>query len=404
MSRDLERQRVGQMVFYGILLLIGYLAYKIIQPFLAEIGWAVVLAISLAPIQSRLAGRLGPTRAALLLTVLVVVLLVIPLVFAGTALLQQGGAIVGDVEHQLEEAGGATAWLGRAWEWLRERIPHLPSDQEVIAKVTESVGGFARFAAGQAGGLLKGAAFFLVSLGMVLGILFFLLRDAPLYAEGMKRLLPFGPEQNERLFTMTRDLVTASVTTVLTIAGLQGIIGGVTFALLGIRGAVVWGMVMAVLALLPVGGAALVWAPTAIWLILGGSMARGVALLLVGILVMGSVDNVVRPWLLSGTARMNTLVLILSLLGGLSAFGFLGIVLGPLVASLLMALAESYLQGEPKPQAAVASAAPADGEAAAAATLEASPLQPSPPEPTAGGPAAAVASEAKPDEDSKRSE
>jgi len=388
MSRDLERQRIGQMVFYGTVFLIVYLAYRIVQPFLVEIGWAIVLAISLAPIQARLAERLGRTRTAALLTVLVVVLLVIPLVFAGTALLRQGGEIVSDVEQQLEEAGGAAAYLSRGWEWVRERVPYLPSEQEIRDKITESLGGAARFAAGQAGGLLKGAAFFLFSLGIVLAILFFLLRDAPHFASGLKRVLPFGPEQNERLFAMTRDLVTASVTSVLVIAGLQGIIGGVTFALLGIRGAVVWGMVIAVLALLPVGGAAFVWVPAAVWFILTGSLVKGVILLLVGIVILGSVDNVVRPWLLSGTARVNTLVLIVSLLGGLSAFGFIGIVLGPLVASVLIALAESYIEAVPEPQPAAASAA-----APVAATAEpgSTPSEPSGGSEAAADPPAATA-------------
>jgi hypothetical protein len=130
---------------------------------------------------------------------------------------------------------------------------------------------------------------------------------------------------------------------------------------------VLWGIVMALLALLPVGGAAIVWLPTALWLIVTGSMAKGVVLLLVGVLVLGSVDNVVRPWLLSGKARMNTLVMILSILGGLSAFGYIGIVLGPLVASVLTALVESYVEGPlPAPATPLAQAGGAPGAPATA--------------------------------------
>jgi predicted PurR-regulated permease PerM len=361
MSHDTERHRIGQLIFYGTFVLIGYLAFKIVQPFLVQIGWAVVLAIALAPIHGRLVRRLGATRTALLLTLLVVALLVAPLVLTASALLREGGDLVSDVERQLQEAGGAMAWLRTGWEWVRVRLPFLPSDEEVIAKVSESLGSFAQFVAGQAGGLVKGAAFVVFNLVIILGILFFLLRDATLFANGLRRLLPFGSEQNERLLTMTRDLVAASVTAMITIAGLQGIIGGTAFALIGIRGALLWGMVMAVLALLPVGGATIVWLPAAVWLIISGSTMQGIALLGVGIL-MGSMDNFVRPWLLSGTARMNTLVMILSILGGLSAFGFIGIVLGPLVASVLTALVESYVESPspaPAAQAAAGDATPA---------------------------------------------
>jgi predicted PurR-regulated permease PerM len=149
------------------------------------------------------------------------------------------------------------------------------------------------------------------------------------------------------------------------IAVIQGLIGGLTFLALGVDGAALWGGLMAVLSALPAVGAALVWAPAAIWLAVSGSLVKGVILALVGVLVLGNVDNVVRPLLLSGSARMSTLVLIISLLGGVSAFGFIGIVLGPVVAAVLTALVESYvLVPEERPEATVEAALPpAAGEA-----------------------------------------
>jgi predicted PurR-regulated permease PerM len=158
----------------------------------------------------------------------------------------------------------------------------------------------------------------------------------------VRRILPFGRAQNERLITPTSDLVMASVTASITVSAIQGILGGVTFALLGISGAALWGVMMFILAFLPLIGATLVWLPAALWLALSGSLGKGVILAAVGVLILGNVDNVVRPVLLSGRSQMNTLVLILSLLGGVGAFGFIGIVLGPLVAALLTALVESY--------------------------------------------------------------
>ena len=128
----------------------------------------------------------------------------------------------------------------------------------------------------------------------------------------------------------------------LAVAAIQGVLGGLTFLLLGVQGAALWGGLMAAGSLLPAVGAALVWAPAAIWLAISGSLVKGVVLALVGLLVVGNVDNVVRPLLLSGSARMSTLVLVISLLGGVSAFGFIGIVLGPVVAAVLTALVESY--------------------------------------------------------------
>ena len=371
MSHKAEAEKVSQLLFYGTVLLICWLAYRIVQPFLVEIGWAVVLAICLDPIRVRLLPRLGPTRTAAALTVASVVLLVIPVVFVGMAVIAQGGPAVSYLNDQLQNQGGAASWFHQGWEWARARAPFLPTEQEAIAKVTASVGKVAEFLAGQAGGLLKGAANFLFALVITLAVLFFLLRDASSFARTVRRALPFGAEQNERLIALTSDLVSASVTATIAVAAVQGVIGGLTFALLGVSGYVLWGVMMFLLAFLPLVGATLVWLPAAVWLALSGSLVKGIVLALVGVLVLGNVDNVLRPLLLSGKSQMNTLVLIISLMGGVSAFGFIGIVLGPLVAALLTALAESY-QADLKSAVAVTDA-PAAGPPAEPAAPVASP-------------------------------
>jgi predicted PurR-regulated permease PerM len=379
MSHKAEAEKVSQLLFYGTVLLICWLAYRIVQPFLVEIGWAVVLAICLDPIRVRLLPRLGPTRTAAALTVASVVLLVIPVVFVGMAVIAQGGSAVSYLHDQLDQ-GGAAGWFHQGWEWARARAPFLPAEQEAIAKVTASVGRGAEFLAGQAGGLLKGTANFLFALIITLGVLFFLLRDASSFARTVRRALPFGAEQNERLIALTSELVSASVTATIAVAAVQGLIGGVTFALLGVSGYVLWGVMMFLLAFLPLVGATLVWLPAAVWLALSGSLVKGIVLALVGVLVLGNVDNVLRPLLLSGKSQMNTLVLIISLMGGVSAFGFIGIVLGPLVAALLTALAESYGAD----RAELAAAAPeAPAATAPPAAAPATPEGSTPPSPTA---------------------
>ena len=372
-----EAERVSQLVFYGTVFLIAWLAWRIVQPFLVEIAWAVVLAICLDPIRVRLLPRLGPTRTALALTW--------PSWSssssrwcswaprwwprAGPRSLSRGPA---------SDEGGAADWFRRGWEWLRAQAPFLPTEQEAIARVTASVGKVAEFLAGQAGGILKGAANFLFSLVITLGVLFFMVRDGASFQGAIRRVLPFGGEQNDRLLALTSDLVSASVTATLAIAALQGLIGGVTFALLGIDGWVLWGAIMGILSLLPLVGATLVWLPAAVWLALSGSLVKGIVLAAVGVLVLGNVDNVVRPLLLSGKSKMNTLVLIISLMGGVSAFGFIGIVIGPLVAALVTALVESYHAApEPAPAPAVeppvaaSPGAPPVGEARAEAEAKA---------------------------------
>ena len=348
-----EAERISQLIFFGTVVLVGWLAWRIVEPFLAEIGWAVVLAICLDPVRVRLQPRLGPTKTAIVLTLGVLLLIVLPVVFVGIAMVNEGGPAVGYVEAQLRNEGGPAGFFHKGWEWLRARAPFLPGEQEVIARITASIGGVAQYLAGQAGNLLASAAGFLFALGITLAVLFFLLRDAASFSRGVRRVLPFGPEQNAALMEIAASLVSASVTATLAIAAIQGVIGGITFALLGVQGAVLWGVILGIMALLPLLGATLVWAPGAILLALSGSLVKGIVLAAVGLLILGNVDNVVRPLLLSGKSQMNTLVLIISLMGGVSAFGFIGIVLGPLVAALLSALVESYHAApEPAPEAA----------------------------------------------------
>jgi predicted PurR-regulated permease PerM len=372
-------QRITNLAFYGMVLLIGYLAYRIVQPFLVEIGWAVVLAICLAPLRSRLAARVGPTRAALILTVVSLFLLILPAAAAAAMLVREGPQAIAYVDGQLRDRGGPMGLFHLVWSWLQARLPLLPTEEEVIERATSSLGDVARHVVSNAGSVLKGAASFAIGLAITLGIMFFLLKDAVEMERAARRLLPFGREQNQALLTLTRDIVSASVTSMLAVAIIQGLIGWITFVLLGVQGATLWAGLLAVLSLLPAVGGALVWAPAAIWLAVSGSLVKGVILALVGLLILGNVDNVVRPWLLSGTARMSTLVLLISLLGGVSAFGFIGIVLGPVVAAVLTALVESYhLVDEEEPEAA---AAPAE---AARVTVvgEAAPQLPAAPQPT----------------------
>ena len=148
--------------------------------------------------------------------------LVIPVVFVGTAVVNEGRPAVAYLEAQLRDQGGAAGWFHEGWEWVRERVSFLPPEEEVIAKITASVGMVAEFLSRQAGGLLKGVASFLFSLVITLAVLFFLLRDGPSFQGALRRVLPFGTEQNERLLSIARELVSASVTATLAIAVTPG--------------------------------------------------------------------------------------------------------------------------------------------------------------------------------------
>ena len=341
-----DRQRVNVLFFYGAVLLVGWLFFRIIEPFLEEIAWAAVLAICFQPAHARLARRFGPSRAALLSTLIVTALLVIPGILVASALVTEGGHAANDLQAAFEKEG--TTRARDAWEWARLHLPLLPPADEVLARVSESMGSLAAAVASKAGGVLKNVVSFLFSLVITLCIIFFFLRDGAALYGVIDRTLPFPANQRRRLVKQTEDLVSASVIATLLIAVIQGSAGGLAFASLGLRSPVVWGVVMGIASFIPLIGTALVWLPAALWLLASGSAVKGIVLIGIGALI-SNVDNVVRPMLLSGKSEMNGLLVFISLMGGVTAFGFIGIVLGPLVAATVVALLESYT--EPMPEA-----------------------------------------------------
>jgi len=161
--------------------------------------------------------------------------------------------------------------------------------------------------------------------------LFFLLRDGEILGQQVRELLPLPDRERERLMSETRDLVIASVGAALLVAVTQGAIGGVAFWLLGIAAPVIWGVVMAMCSLIPLVGAALIWVPTSLWLMFSGEVTRGIILALVGVFGISLADNVLRPLLLAGRTSASGLVVFLGILGGAAAFGFIGLVLGPII-------------------------------------------------------------------------
>jgi len=173
---------------------------------------------------------------------------------------------------------------------------------------------------------------------------FFLLRDSDAIMRVVRQLLPLDDDGREQLIARTRDLIVAGVVSSVVVAVLQGVLGGVAFALVGIRAPVFWGVAMGFACLLPL-GAWIVWLPAAITLAVSGELVRAAVLATLGFIVVSGVDNVARPMLLSGRAHINGLVIFISLLGGIAVFGLLGLVLGPVLVATALGLLDAHLNG-----------------------------------------------------------
>jgi predicted PurR-regulated permease PerM len=324
---ETTRERFQQLLFYALIALIGYLTYMVISPFLASLAWAAVFAMMFHAMHHELTPRIGANRSALVTTLMAAVLIVAPAVMIVSVVAREVPQVIDYLQQvSLNEPDR----INHVWEAVRSRSPiTLPEDPTALLR--EGVQRVLVFLAPRAGAVVADLFATLGSLFVMLFSMFFLLRDGHHLGRQIRDLLPLPDDERDRLMTDTRDLVIASVGAGLLVAATQGTIGGLAFWMLGISGPVIWGVVMGLCSLIPIVGAALVWVPTALWLLLSGEIMRGIILVVVGVLGISMADNVLRPILLAGRTSASGLVVFLGLLGGAGAFGFIGLVLGPII-------------------------------------------------------------------------
>ena len=324
---DTAKTLFEKLLFVVVTLVTGYLVYLVLYPFLVPLVWAAVFAVVLNSVYEKLLARLKPTRAAVVTTLLAAVLILGPAAFLLSILVREMPQLVDRLQRASAKAPDQ---VNQVWEVVRQRLPFsLPEDPAQL--IGQGMQRGLAFLAASAGGVLADLFATLGSLFIFLFSLFFLLRDGQQLVGLVLGLMPFPKEENRRLLRETRDLVIASVGAGLAVAVAQGAIGAIAFWIIGISAPAIWGVVMAIASLIPLVGAALVWVPTALWLMLSGEVARGVILSLIGVLGISMADNVLRPILLSDKVSANGLIIFLGLLGGASAFGFLGLVIGPII-------------------------------------------------------------------------
>jgi predicted PurR-regulated permease PerM len=338
-----EYDRVEALAFYGIVILIAYTLYLLFQPFLQPLGWAGVLAVCCYGWHERLERRWGPTGGAAASTVVVAAAIIIPGVLVIAIAVREAGFAL----SQLQAMADANSFgpLQTVSDWIYQHLGRTPVPLAIL--VRQGVAKFSAMIGSQAGTLLVNIAGFLFDLFITLFALFFFFRDGSGIMRALRRALPFEERQRERMIRDSRELISASVTSSLIVASVQGTVGGIVFYILGLGEPVFWGVMMAFFAMLPIGGAFIIWLPAAIWLFSVGRLIAGLVLMALGVTIISGVDNLLRPALLSGRSELHGLLLFIALLGGVAAWGLLGIVLGPVVLAVAVVLFEAYTNFSP---------------------------------------------------------
>jgi predicted PurR-regulated permease PerM len=339
-----SQKRLGNALFYGIALLLAYLVFLIFQPFLVPLAWAAVLAVVSFPVYSRLERRFGSTTGAMISTAGVTLVLIVPTLLVMFAFVRQGVEAVQAVQRGV--ANGHFHWVNDAWAKVQARFPDSnPGDlSTVLRRYAEQAAGYV---ADRLGLILRHTAEFLFHLGVTILVLFYLYCDGERIVDRLRELLPFEEPHRDRMIREARELIFASVMSSLAAATAHGVLGGIAFTATGIHAPVFWGVMMGFFSLVPVIGSAIIWAPAAISLMVSGHLGAGIVLLIFCSVIVGLVDNVIRPWLISGRAQMGGLVVFISVLGGVAVFGMLGVVLGPIVIATAASLLDLYVPGAP---------------------------------------------------------
>jgi predicted PurR-regulated permease PerM len=338
-SAEME-ERFQKHTFLLLLLLVSLSFFLVLKPFYEPIFWAAVIAIISFPIQRRLEGKLKHHHnlSALLTLLFCVTLIIIPVLFVLFTLAQEGVAFYQRLEAGQIDIAGFLEKLKEFFPRLQVLFGRLGLDFENLnTRLAEMAMAGGSFLATQLVAIGQNTIKLIIDLILIVYLLFFFLRDGRQLVEVIVRAMPLGDARERLLFIKFSEMTRATVKGSLLVAMVQGLLGGMIFWVLGVGGAVLWGVVMALLSLLPALGAALIWFPAAVYLVVSGSVWQGIVLALFGLGVISTVDNILRPILVGRDTKLPDYLVLLSTLGGLWLFGLTGFMLGPLVAALFVA-------------------------------------------------------------------
>jgi len=328
--------RLTTVLSYGALLLLGYLVFLILAPFFIPLAWSAVLAIFFHPAYERLKRRYAANWAALLCTVGVTLMLIAPVLLVFLYATREALEASALIRQQVNT--GVPLLPRVAAEWVSQHLPASWQDLNVAGWLRQAAEKIASYLASSLGSLLKNVFSFFVKLFILLFALFFVFRDGEGIMRVARRLIPFDRDTQEEMLRESRGLIIASVALTLVIAAVQGALGGIAFALAGLPAPVFLALLVGFCSIVPVVGSGLVWFPAMLWLAFSGHWGK--ALLVLGICggIASLVDNFLRPLLLRNRTKLNDLLLFLSILGGLEAFGLLGLILGPTIVAAALGL------------------------------------------------------------------
>lgn len=333
--------RVRNIFFFSLIIILAVSLLYVIRPFLYPVFWAAVIAILFHPLYEKLDKYLKlPSLSALTTLVLVVVIIFLPLTLLSTLLINESVGLYKTVSH----------WdVGAQLQDAANKLKNTPL-APILSDVQNEWGAYAADAAktisiflfNNIKSITENSLRFVFMLFIMFYSLFYFLKDGTKLLKQIMHLSPLGDEHEIMLYDKFHSTARATLKGTFIVGGVQGILGGTLFWLTGIEGALIWGVIMIAFAVIPAVGPSIVWFPAGIIMLALGNFWQGLVILLVGLFVISTIDNLIRPKLVGKDIQMHPLLVLFSTLGGIFLFGISGFVIGPVIASLFVAVMTIY--------------------------------------------------------------
>jgi len=349
----MKKEHIFLIFILSLTFLSFYFLYRILSPFLESIFWAILLAIVFYPLFQKVHRLLKKREflSAMTMTLFVILVIILP---STLLIISLANEVVG-VYHELQEmikTGRLEAYLDQireipifnwTWERVNQYIDLTQMDPpRLLIKNLQQI---STFLFNQTSKILKGFSTFVIGFLFTLLSLYYFFKDGNRLLGRLKEALPIPSKERDLLILRFKEMIYATIYGGILIAIIQGILGGMIFWILGISSPILWGTAMAFLSFIPLGGTALIWVPAAILLFIQGAVLKGIILVGLGIFGISMVDNLLRPFFISSKTNIHPLLLFFAVLGGIQAFGLIGLAIGPLIATLCLTVIEIYIQG-----------------------------------------------------------
>jgi predicted PurR-regulated permease PerM len=327
-----------------ILTLLGYLSYQIISPFLTPIAWAIVFSVVFYPVYAFICRHIKVKAIASSITVLLVfVVIIAPITYISFLLideLQQFGTYMNSgglefVRTQTEQLK-ASPFFSKLISFISENdVPTADLIMDNAKKIGKVI---AEKLSLRITNVLAAAINFL----FMIFTIFFLFKDGPRFLRRVKDYMPFSEEQKARLAVQMKEMIASTVYGGVAVSIIQGFLGGIAFYVIGIESPVLWGIAISVMSFVPLVGTLSIWGPASIYLLVQGNYLQGIGLVLFGTFVIAMVDNILKPLIIGSRTKMPTIIIFFSVLGGIKAFGIIGLIMGPLIMAVFVSVFEIF--------------------------------------------------------------